>query len=322
MSDDTSRENLLLPIAIPLGILIVLASVLVGFSRVLLSIHSHHAATSIALIVAVTILGVATFLAGRPRVTGSLLFAMVAAVAGVAMVAGGIAVAAIGPAKESEPAKPAQKVTIDASNSAAVNGFDQKTLTWQADAPVDLGFDNKDVTAHNVYVAASKDTTGSPLFAGTTVNGGGQFTYKIQPLAAGAYYFFCNIHPGTMNGTLTVTPAGGGSSEISAQGLAFSTDKLELPAGPTSLTFDNKDTPGTSHNIGIYSDAGYTTEVFKGAVVSAAQSTTYHIDLQPGSYFFRCDIHVTMKGTLVVAGAPPGSSSTSATPSVLPSASA
>ncbi|MDP9330081.1 MAG: cupredoxin domain-containing protein [Actinomycetota bacterium] len=320
MSDDGSRENLLLPIAIPLGILIVIALVLVGFSRVLLSIKSHHAATSIALIVAATILGLATFLAGRPRVTGSLLFSMVAAVAGVAMVAGGIAVAAIGPPKEPAVAEPPQKVTIDASNSAAVNGFDQKTLTWQADAPVDLTFDNKDVTAHNFYVAASKDAAGSPLFSGTTVNGGVQFTYKLQPLAAGDYYFFCNIHPATMNGTLTVTAAvaGGGSNEISAQALAFSTDKLQLPAGPTELTFDNKDTPGTQHNVGIFSDAAFGTEVFKGDLISAPSSTTYHVNLQPGTYYFRCDIHVTMKGTLVVTGPPPGGRSTSATPSASP----
>jgi plastocyanin len=321
MSDDRGRENLLLPIAIPLGILVVLALVLFGFSRVLLSIHSSHAATSIALIVAATILGVATFLAGRPRVTGSLLFSMVAAVAGVAMVAGGIAVAAIGPPKEEESAKPAQKVTIDAPTSAAVNGFDQKTLTWQADAPVDLTFDNKDVTAHNVYVAASKDSTGSPLFSGITVNGGAAFTYKIQALAAGTYYFFCNIHPATMNGPLTVTAAAGGVNEISAQGLAFSSDKLQLPSGPTTLTFDNKDVPGTSHNVGIYSDAGFATEVFKGALISAPASTTYDINLQPGTYYFKCDIHATMKGTLVVTGAPPGGPPASATPSASPSAS-
>ena len=73
--------------------------VLFGFSRVLLSV-SAAAATVIALIVAASILGVATIVASRERLSNGTLFSMIGVVAGVAMLAGGIAIVTIGTGKE------------------------------------------------------------------------------------------------------------------------------------------------------------------------------------------------------------------------------
>jgi plastocyanin len=303
-----NRQSLLLPVAIPLGLLAVIGLVLYGYSRVLLS-TSQTAATVIALITAASILLVATYVSGRPRVTGSLMFSMVAAVSGIAMVAGGIAVA-IGPGKEAKPPVPAQTVSISASSGAASTGFDQKSLTWAADAPVNLVFDNKDSTAHNVYIAASKQSAGTPLFAGSNVNGGVQFAYQIAKLAVGTYFFFCNIHPAVMNGPLVVTPSSGNSVSVTAHNLAFNTDKIELTTGPpSSINFDNQD-PGAQHNIGIYQDANFSTELFKGQIIAGPSSIVYKLPvLAAGTYYFKCDVHATMKGTVVVsAGAPPGPS--------------
>jgi hypothetical protein len=50
----TTRDRFVLPIALPVGILAIVAAVLYGFSRILLEI-SHTAATATALVVALAI---------------------------------------------------------------------------------------------------------------------------------------------------------------------------------------------------------------------------------------------------------------------------
>ena len=124
-----------------------------------------------------------------------------------------------------------------ASSGAAAKGFDQKSLSFPAGKPVNLVFANHDAgTGHNVYIAASKADASTPLFAGTTVTGPATYPYSVHPLAAGTYYFFCNIHPTTMNGTLTVapSPAGGGGISVTARNLAFDTATLKLVGGQTN----------------------------------------------------------------------------------------
>ena len=326
MSRRQSRESILLPVVIPLGILAAIVAVLFLFSRILLS-TSHHAATAVALTVAVSVLGAATFIAARPRVTGSLLFSMVAGIAGVAMVAGGVAIAAIGPNGPEGPTAPPVTVNVSASSGAAAKGFDQESLSFPAGKPVNLVFANHDAgTGHNVYIAASKAAASTPLFAGSTVTGPATFPYNVHPFAAGTYYFFCNIHPTTMNGTLTVAPASSGAAgvTVTARNTTFDTNTIRLAGGRTNtITFENQD-PGTQHNIGIYKDAGFTDEIFKGELVTGPSTATYHVPaIDPGTYYFKCDVHPTMKGTVVVsgsgpAGSPSAASSTPASPSATP----
>ena len=67
MSGRENRQSLLLPILLPVGILALIALVLYGFSRILLNITST-AATVVACIAAVAVVGLATFVASRPRV--------------------------------------------------------------------------------------------------------------------------------------------------------------------------------------------------------------------------------------------------------------
>ena len=75
-----ARQSLVLPIVLPIAILLIIGLVLFGFSRVLLSV-SARAATLVALIVAASIMAVATFVASRSRISNASLFSMVGAIA-------------------------------------------------------------------------------------------------------------------------------------------------------------------------------------------------------------------------------------------------
>ena len=118
-----TRQGLLLPIVMPLGIFLGIGLLLFGFSRVLLSV-SAAAATVIALVVAASILGVATIVASRERLSNGTLFSMIGVVAGVAMLAGGIAIVTIGTGKEAGGGGGGpQVVALMAPKGAAVTGF-------------------------------------------------------------------------------------------------------------------------------------------------------------------------------------------------------
>ena len=72
MSDTTERQSLLLPVLMPVGLLVIIALVLFGLSRILLAI-SHAAATVVALVGLVVVVAVAAFVASRPAGERSLL---------------------------------------------------------------------------------------------------------------------------------------------------------------------------------------------------------------------------------------------------------
>jgi plastocyanin len=303
MNDGHERESLLLPILIPVGALVVIVAVLYAFSRVLLSVKPN-AATAIAVVAAVGIMAVAAFVASRKHVTGAALGGFVGAAAGIAMLAGGVAIAVIGPAEEEvEPIH----AELAAPENAIEEGFSTDALAFEADKPVELAFTNQDPgVGHNVWILDGPDDTAPPLFQGSDVTGPGEIDYRIPPIASGEYFFFCQLHPGSaMEGTLTVSEGAGGVTVV-AENTAFNTDEISLPAEtPTTLTLDNRDT--AAHNLSIYEDETasgeplFTFEAFAGP----AEETIPVEPIPEGEYYFRCDIHPTMEGTVVVGGPPP-----------------
>jgi plastocyanin len=95
--------------------------------------------------------------------------------------------------------------------------------------------------------------------------------------------------------------AGGATEVVTAQGVAFDTKELDLPAGEESaLTVDNQDS--TLHNLSIYEDDSASKDLFIGSDVAAGSSVDYTIPpLDAGKYFFRCDYHPTsMIGDVLV----------------------
>lgn len=96
--------------------------------------------------------------------------------------------------------------------------------------------------------------------------------------------------------------ATGGQLEVEAANVAFTTATIELPANEdASLTFTNDDAASVSHNIAIYEDDSATKSLFQGEVIPGDESITYDIPpLKPGEYYFQCDVHPGMNGTVLV----------------------
>ncbi len=303
----TTRDRFVLPIALPVGILVIIVAVLYGFSRILLAV-SHNAATATALLVALTIVVVAAIVAGRRYVRLSSLAGMVGAVAGVAMVAGGVAVASLGAGEEGgEGEGPSQAITIVAVNLA----FEPTSVTVPAGQPFQIVLDNQDAgVQHNIQIFPGAEVSGTPTFQGELITGPAQVTYDVPALEPGTYAFNCVVHP-NMTGTIEAVEGGGGgggggggpSIQVAAQNIAFDTDTIELPADtPATIVFDNRDA-GVQHNIAIFEDDTLATVLFKGDLVTGPDTIEYQIPpLPPGEYYFHCDVHPNMSGVVVVGG--------------------
>jgi plastocyanin len=341
MTDDPKaprpRQSLLLPVVIPLVLLGGIGLVLWGFSRLLLRMEPH-AATATALVVAAGIVTVVGIAASRKRVSNGALLTVGVGVCGVAMLASGAALLLAPKATEAVEGG-GVVLAITAPPGAAGKGFQDTALTAPSDTAFTIAFDNQDPSVeHDVVVAASKDPTAQTFVEGGGVTGVSTIDYAAPALPAGTYYFYCSFHPTTMNGTLTTkagasTEGGGGgtSTSITASGFQFDTDSLTFQAGkPTSFTFNNDDA-GVQHNLAIYTDESAKENLFRGDIVTGVATGDYTIPaLKPGTYFFRCDIHTDMNGTVTVeagpggGGGPPPSSAppTSAPPTSAPPTSA
>jgi plastocyanin len=315
-----SRERLLWPILIPLVALIVIGIALFLLSRVLLRV-TPTAATITALIVAASILGVATIVASRPQVSGASLLTMVGGVLGIAMFAGGLALILGQPAEEIQPVV----VTLAAPVGAVDKGFEPNELSGPANYPITIAFTNDDTgIQHNVVVTQEKTTDPAGAIAtGAAVIGPATADVAVPDLAQGSYYFFCEFHPQQMTGTLTIAgppPAPGqpsGPVVTANDPTAFHPNTLELPAGqPTTITFDNED-PAVTHNLDVFRDQAYTQSIATTPDVTGIGTGQVALPaLDPGTYYFRCNFHpTTMTGTITVTGGGGGGGGGGASPS-------
>ena len=161
------RDRLVMPILLPLGILAVIAAVLFGFSRILLSL-TPTAATVTAIVVASGVVITAAVAAGRKQVRLSTLGAMLGVTAGVAMLAGGVALAVVGGSEEEGGGGEKPVVTLAAANIA----FEPTSLTVPAGEAFTLQFHNQDAnTQHNVQIFDDPKFAGTPLFSGRAGHG-------------------------------------------------------------------------------------------------------------------------------------------------------
>ena len=86
---------------------------------------------------------------------------------------------------------------------------------------------------------------------------------------------------------------------IVAKDMAFSPSTVEIAAGKNvTIHFDNQES--APHNVAIYKDASASEKISVGEIVTAAKADQVVPALTAGTYFFRCDVHTNMTGSLVV----------------------
>jgi plastocyanin len=98
------------------------------------------------------------------------------------------------------------------------------------------------------------------------------------------------------SGTATVTD---GAVTITAADLAFDATTIEAPAGEAfTITLVNNDS--APHNISIYTEEGGEA-IVQGEVINQGETVEVEVPAQEaGEYYFHCDVHPDMNGTLVV----------------------
>jgi plastocyanin len=91
-----------------------------------------------------------------------------------------------------------------------------------------------------------------------------------------------------------------GALTISADDLEFDTDALTASAGPVVVTFTNNDT--VPHNFSVYTEEGGEA-IATGDIINEGQTDEVDLgELEPGTYYFVCDLHPEMNGTLTIEG--------------------
>lgn len=89
---------------------------------------------------------------------------------------------------------------------------------------------------------------------------------------------------------------------IVAENIQFDAETLTLAADTeVTVTLDNRD-GGVPHNWAMYTDESASQEIFVGEVFPGPATMDYTFTSPaPGEYFFHCDIHPNMRGTVTVA---------------------
>ncbi len=87
-----------------------------------------------------------------------------------------------------------------------------------------------------------------------------------------------------------------------ARDMAFSMERISVPAGArVSIEFENRD-DGVPHNFALYENESAEDPIFIGDIVTGPASITYAFQAptSSGDFFFRCDVHPTlMRGRFV-----------------------
>ena len=93
-----------------------------------------------------------------------------------------------------------------------------------------------------------------------------------------------------------------GEVALSADNLEFDASTIEAPAGEEfTITLTNNESQ--PHNVSVYREEGGE-EIVVGDVITGPDATVDTVvpALEPGTYYFVCDVHPEMNGTIVVGG--------------------
>jgi plastocyanin len=188
-------------------------------------------------------------------------------------------------------------------------------LGWLNDARKEYReVEKADATGHLENIPAPRFPTGTliafaVLFVGSLLIAGGVIPPRGDASGGGgaASPAPTTQAPGTPapSGAATTAPSDGGSGgetvtlKLTASGIAFDTDTLEVPAGvPFKIEFTNNDA-GIPHNVAIHEGSPTGPAVWTGEIFNGVETRTYDVPALPaGTYGFVCTVHPNMTGTL------------------------
>jgi plastocyanin len=128
-----------------------------------------------------------------------------------------------------------------------------------------------------------------------------RLTFVIGLLGLAAALAACSGASSTPSTAASAAPGSpaGDAVTVTAKDVKFGQTEVTAPAGKAfDLVFDNQDS--VPHNVAIYTDSSTSTKVSIGEIFSGPGQRTQAVPaLTAGTYFFRCDVHPEMKGTLV-----------------------
>lgn len=106
---------------------------------------------------------------------------------------------------------------------------------------------------------------------------------------------------GTCPGSGATATVADGDVALCSDDLEFDASTIEAPdGGDFTITYTNVESQ--PHNVAIYTEDGGE-EIVIGEIITGPDVTTQVVvpALDPGTYYFRCDVHPEMEGTIVIA---------------------
>jgi plastocyanin len=303
-------ERGILPIALPIALLAMIASAAFLFSRVLLNVHKD-VAVAVALMTAFNLLAFFAFMSSRVGKANAIEKVMALGVMLLPVALGTAVALKIIPTK-AEGGKEGTTAPPVVNLAAKDLKFDKAEIDLVADAENTIDLNNQDTQPHNIVVFAGADASAPRLNDGQPIASPAQkVAYKVKAPGPGTYFFHCDVHPAQMTGKVVVKEGAAGGKEagggqalaLTAENLKFDKADLTAKAGSdVTLTFTSKE--AQPHNVQIFGGPDPTgpPSVLDGQPLMAPGKTTYKFKApaSPGKYAFHCMFHPTMKGTLTV----------------------
>jgi copper transport protein len=96
--------------------------------------------------------------------------------------------------------------------------------------------------------------------------------------------------------SLDATPSGPTANIAAYDSLTFSPSELEVAAGTVTFRFSNEE-EGVPHNFHVFrGDDADGQSIGMTELTRGPDTQTLTVDLEPGRYFFHCDVHLNMQG--------------------------
>jgi plastocyanin len=227
-----ARERVVLPIAIPLGVLAFALLTIYGLSRIYLQIRGDNA-TALAAGIAIFVLLVSFYLANNPKASGVQIGGILG-LAAIILIGGTIwAVASKDNGTEAAVSQPTASAApggataapgggskeIDlADNVIKYSGQENPAIPVAAGQPVTFQLKNSGAAVHNVDVGGTSaqnptdghfctasDATVTACSTPNRIAGGGTGTLTFTITTPGTYHFRCDYHATQMFGTFIVS---------------------------------------------------------------------------------------------------------------------